>query len=163
MSIEGEWVAMYLEKYAPTADYAVGEIPAFGPGLRDMAWQDGDVMIMPAGAKHPDAAWEFMRWMQLPRQQEEYAGIMNNLPSIRSLLTSAALTTGSKKREALGYILQHIAGSSPCPRFFPTNPASRFYRDTLGNAIEAAELHRKPPKQALDDVQFRVEREMLRY
>lgn len=165
MSIEGEWVAMYIEKHAPGSDYGVGEIPhtAAHPEQANMAWQDGDVMIVPAGAKHVEAAWEFMRWMQAPRQQEEYAAAMNNLPSVKSLMDSPMLTRGSRKNLALGYILQHIAGSSTNPRFFPTTPISRFYRDTLGTAIEAAELHSKTPKQALDDAQARIDQELARY
>ena len=165
MEINGEWISMHLEKYAPDTDYGIGEIPypEGHPERRNMAWSDGDVMIVPAEAPHGEMAWEFMRWMQQPRQQEEYAGVMNNLPSIRALLRSPVLTTGSRKRRTLGFILQTIAGSSRNVRYFPVLPVSRFYRETLIRAVEAAELHQKTPAQALRDAQNRVQTALSRY
>ncbi len=165
MEIDGEWIAMRLEKFAPELDYGVGEIPhpANRPELQNMAWQDGDIMVIPAGSKHPAAAWEFIRWMQMPRQQEEYAAAMNNLPAIRALLNSPAITSGSPSKRSLGYVLRHIAGGTKNPRFFPTLPISRLYRDVLVNAIEVAELHQKTPEQALNDAQEQVEKELLKY
>ena len=165
MQIEGEWLAMYLERYAPQADYGVGEIPypEARPDLKNMAWQDGDIMFIPAGAKHPDAAWEFIRWMQQPRQQEEYAGAMNNLPSLIALLHSPKLTQGSRSKETLGYILAHISGGSRNVRYFPALPVTKQYREVLEHAVQAAELHQKTPKQALADAQERVQRELQKY
>lgn len=165
MTIDGEWYAMHLAKFANFSDYGVAEIPspAGRPHLRNMAWQDGDVMMIPVGARHPDAAWEFMRWMQEARQQEEYAVLMNNLPSIRALMNSPALTSGSKQQETLGFIMRRIASNARNAHFFPTLPVTRLYRDALDNAVEVAELHQKTPEQALADAQRRVERELSRY
>jgi multiple sugar transport system substrate-binding protein len=165
MMIEGEWFAMYLERYAPNADYGIGEIPypAGRPDLRNMAWQDGDFMFIPTGAKNPDAAWEFIRWLHQPAQQEEYAGGMSNLPTLRSLLHSPKLTKGSRSRETLGYILAHISGGSKNVRFFPSLPVTKLYRDALDHAVQAAELHQKTPEQALRDAQVRVQRELDKY
>lgn len=165
MMIDGEWVAMHLEKYAPGADYGIGRLPhpASRPDLFNMAFEDGDIMIIPTGAKQPDAAWEFMRWMQLPRQQDEYAAVMNNLPSIKALLDSPNLTRGSRSKQTLGFILKNIAVNTKNAHFFPTLPVTRFYRDMLENAVEVAELHQKTPEQALADAQRRVEQELRKY
>ena len=59
--------------------------------------------------------------------------------------------------------MRNIAAASPNPRFFPTLPISRFYRDTLMHAIESAELHTKTPEQALRDAQARIDMELARY
>src|SRR5262249_24924970 len=146
-------------------DYGVGEIPhpAGRPDLKNMAWQDGDIMVIPAGSKHSAAAWEFAKWMQLPRPQEEYSAAMNNLPAIRALLDSPVITSRSPSKPSLGFVLRHIAGGTRNARYFPTLPISRFYRDVLMNAVEAAELHQKSPEQALKDAQDKVESELSRY
>jgi maltose-binding protein MalE len=88
---------------------------------------------------------------------------MNNLPAIRALLDSPKLTTGSPSKRSLGVVLRDIAGVSKNARFFPTLPVSRYYRDVITNAIEAAELHQKSPAQALRDAQKQVEQELIRY
>lgn len=165
MQIDGEWLAIHLERYAPDAEYGIGEIPhpAARPDLANMAWQDGDIMVIPAGARHPEAAWEFMRWLQEPRQQEFYAARMNNLPTVRSLISSPRITTGSRSRETLGYILRHIAANQSNARCFPALPVAKLYRDALDYAVEMAELHRKTPEAALADAQARVQRELDRY
>jgi multiple sugar transport system substrate-binding protein len=165
MQIDGEWLAVHLERYAPDADYGIGEIPhpAARPDVANMAWQDGDIMVIPAGAAHSDAAWEFMRWLQEPRQQELYATLMNNLPTVRTLVNSPRITSGSRSRETLGYILRHIAANKSNARYFPALPVTKLYRDALDYAVEMAELHRKTPKAALADAQVRVQRELDRY
>jgi ABC-type glycerol-3-phosphate transport system substrate-binding protein len=165
MQIDGEWLPAQLAKYAPFADYGVAEIPhpAARPDLRNMAWQDGDFLTIPKGARHADAAWEFIVWMQQPRQQEEYQAAMGNLPTIRALLDSPALTTGSRAKEALGFVLKRIASNRANTRFFPTVPITRLYKDALDHAVEVAELHQKSPEAALREAQQRVQRELDRY
>ncbi|HZT41641.1 MAG TPA: ABC transporter substrate-binding protein [Chthonomonadaceae bacterium] len=165
MRIDGEWTAMYLEKYGPWTDYAIGEIPhpAARPDLKNLAWQDGDIMVIPNGSRHPQLAWEFMVWMQQPAQQDFYAAVMNNLPSIMALRHSPRLTRGSRTKRALGYVLGHIASDPHNARFLPSLPIAQIYRDTLQNAFDRALFHEVTPEQALATVQARMEREMRRY
>jgi len=165
MRIDGEWAAMYLEKFAPGTDYALGELPhpAAHPDLRNMAWQDGDVMVIPVGSRHPDLAWEFMRWLQQPRQQLEYASAMNNLPTIMSLRNARQFAHGSRSKRALGYVLSHIASNTHNARFFPPLPVMQLYENALRDAFDRALYHEKTPEQALAAVQARIEREMRRY
>jgi len=164
MKFDGEWFAMHIEKYAPHLDYRVAPIPypARHPKLAHMAWQSGDVIMIPTGASHPKEAWQFIRWLQMPSQQEEYAAGMNNLPSIRSLLNSPGLTQGSKCRETLGYILRNIATGSNA-RFFPSLPVSQFYQTLLSSQTEMVLSHRKTPEEALSYIQEKVQGQMAFY
>jgi ABC-type glycerol-3-phosphate transport system substrate-binding protein len=165
MQINGEWIAMYLEKYAPGTDYRIGEIPypASRPDLRNMAWQDGDILVIPNGARRPGLAWEFIRWMQQLPQQDYYAGVLNNLPTRLALRASPHLTRGSRSRRALGYVLDHIASNAGNAHFFPPLPVTQLYGNALQDAFDRALFHEKTPEQALADVQVRIEREMQRY
>ena len=165
MKIDGEWEAMHIEKYAPFADYRIGELPhpANRPDLKNMAWGDGDVIVAPVGCKHPDLAWEFMRWLQLPSQQEEYAPIMSNLPTILSLQNSPKLTTGTKNLKALGYVLQHIASNAKNAHSIPASAVGALYQNTLRTSVDQALFHEKSPEQALNDVQKIVRTELAKY
>jgi multiple sugar transport system substrate-binding protein len=160
MRIDGEWFLLHIEKFAPHLDYGVTELPypTDRPALRNTAWQLGDVMFIPTGSRHPREAWEFITWLHGPRPQEWYAGQMTNLPCIRRLLGSRALTTGSKRRQNFGFILRRIA-ASPNTRYFPSLPISRRYEDELRAAEEYVIGGTKSPEQALTDVQHRLERE----
>lgn len=165
MSIQGEWEAQHLEQYAPATDFALGELPhpQARPDLRNVAWMDGDFMAIPVGSRHPALAWEFMRWLQLPPQQAEYARAQSNLPTILSLRDSPSLTTGSRSKRALGYVLQHIASDARNARFLPTLPVTQLYINSLHNAFDRALYHEQTPQQALNDVQSRIATEMRRY
>jgi multiple sugar transport system substrate-binding protein len=160
MCIDGEWLLLHIDKFAPQLDYGVAELPypADRPALRNTAWQAGDVMFIPTGSRHPREAWDLITWLHGPRPQEWYAGQMTNLPCIRSLLNSRALTTGSKRQRQFGFILRRIA-TSPNTRYFPSLPISRRYEDELRTAEEYAGGGTKSPEQALADVQHRLERE----
>lgn len=165
MKIDGEWVAMHLEKFAPQTDYKITEVPhpAHHPELSNMAWEDGDILVIPAGSRHPDMAWEFMRWMQLPAQQEGYAVLMNNLPSIMALRNSPRLSEGSRSLRALGYVLQHIASDGRNAHYFPSLPITQLYANALKDAFDRALYHDRTPEQALKEVQARIEQELLHY
>jgi multiple sugar transport system substrate-binding protein len=165
MKIEGEWAAMHLEKFAPGTDYAVGPVPypTARPDLKNMAWMDGDVMLIPIGARRPELAWEFIRWMQQPEQQEEYALHMNNLPSIVALRDSPRFQQGSKSRRVLGYVLKEIAVASTNPRYFPALPVTQLYQNRLRTAFDQALYEEKTPEAALNEVQTYIAQEMTRY
>lgn len=165
MIMDGEWAAMHIDKFAPGSDYKVSELPYPDghPELKNMAWQDGDVMLIPNGSRHPEAAWEFMRWMEQPAQQMFYATAMSNLPTIMALRDSPHFQQGSHSNRIVGYIIRHIASNARNARFVPPTPVTQFYMNALRDAFDRALFHDKTPEQALADVQARVEREMRRY
>jgi multiple sugar transport system substrate-binding protein len=161
MRIDGEWQAMHLD----TTDYALSELPypAARPDLKNTAWEDGDFMAIPAGSRHPELAWKFMRWLEEPAQQNEYAAAMHNLPTLLALRNSPTITRGTRSKEAVGYVLAHIASNARNARFLPTLPITRFYLDVLRNAFDRALYHEVTPERALAEAQARVEREQRRY
>lgn len=165
MRITGEWAAMDLQKYAPAADYGVGSIPypSERPDLRNLAFQDGDVMLIPIGSRHAGLAWEFMAWMQRPEEQVEYAAEMNNLPTIRAARTAQRLIAGSPSRRTLGYILRSIASDGHNARFVAPLPITQLYRASLVNAFQRTLYSETTPARALQDVQRRMTAELRRY
>lgn len=165
MKIDGEYEAMHIEKFAPETDYALAELPhpQSRPDLKNIAWMDGDFIAIPSGSKHPYLGWEFIRWMQMPSQQSEYAVSMSNLPTILSIRHAPEFSGGSKSKRALGFVLNHIASESPNPRFLPTLPVIQVFENALRNTIDKALYHDLTPAEALNQLQAKMEKELQLY
>ncbi|MDX2130930.1 MAG: ABC transporter substrate-binding protein [Planctomycetota bacterium] len=67
MIIQGPWLANLVTAFAPDFDYGVAPFPV-APGLSDPAAPvgliDTDVLVIPRGARHPEASMEFVAWTQ---------------------------------------------------------------------------------------------------
>ncbi len=63
MIIQGVWFNNYIRQYKPGLDYGVGPWPEAAPGLKDFAMAEADVLVIPRGAKNPQAAWEFIKYV----------------------------------------------------------------------------------------------------
>lgn len=75
----GVWFDNYLNQYKPGLDYGVGSWPEKIPGIRDFTMAEADVLTIPRGAKNPNAAWEFIKYVNSSnphaRSREELQGI----------------------------------------------------------------------------------------
>jgi ABC-type glycerol-3-phosphate transport system substrate-binding protein len=162
MMVSGEWMPVWIERYAPDLDYGIAPFPTRRdtPQLRVPTQIGGNPACIPRGSRHPDAAWTFLAWMQTREAQIAFAQAINNVPNIRSLLTEPDLVAGSKRKQMYGKVLR-IAGS-PNARAFPTLPVSNFYMKEINNARDFVIHGAKTPEQALHDAQRRVLREWER-
>lgn len=67
MVIQGPWLANMVEKFAPRLDYGVAPFPVEASAYRDgspVALIDTDVLVIPRGAKNPEASMEFIAYTQ---------------------------------------------------------------------------------------------------
>lgn len=67
MIIQGPWLANLVEAFKPDMDYGVAPFPVTS-GLHDDAVPvgliDTDVLVIPRGARNPEASMEFVAWTQ---------------------------------------------------------------------------------------------------
>jgi len=67
MEIQGPWLANMVVEFAPDLDYGVAPMPcaaaAYDPRA-PVALVDTDVLCIPAGARHPEAAMQFIAFTQ---------------------------------------------------------------------------------------------------
>ncbi|CAG0958496.1 sn-glycerol-3-phosphate-binding periplasmic protein UgpB [Phycisphaerales bacterium] len=67
MIVQGPWVANLVGAFKPDLDYGVAPFPV-AEGLYDPAAPigliDTDVLVIPKGARHPEASMEFVAWTQ---------------------------------------------------------------------------------------------------
>ncbi|MBI5831609.1 MAG: extracellular solute-binding protein [Armatimonadetes bacterium] len=72
MVINGSWVLNSIARFAPDLDFAVAPAPVPAERLTGegrfrgqppyITWSGGFSLAVPAGARHPEAAWRFIKW-----------------------------------------------------------------------------------------------------
>ncbi len=77
MKIDGNWVLNNIARFGPDLDFGVAPAPVPSDRLHHtgrfanekdtfITWAGGFSYAIPRGAKHPDEAWEFIKWMSSP-------------------------------------------------------------------------------------------------
>ncbi len=73
MMYQGPWLANVIRQYLPDLDYGVAPFPVhesvYDP-KRPIGLLNGDVLVIPRGAKHPEASFEFIAFTQRPENIE---------------------------------------------------------------------------------------------
>ena len=72
MELQGVWMANFIETYNADLDWAAAPFPypADRPDLAGLTFADEDILVIPVGAKHPDEAFEFIKFVQSRRGME---------------------------------------------------------------------------------------------
>ncbi|MCC6728907.1 MAG: ABC transporter substrate-binding protein [Chthonomonadales bacterium] len=165
MVLQGVWMYNFISKYAPEMETPVRQWgaapfphPADRPDLAGVTFADEDVLVIPRGARHPDEAFEFIRFVQSRRGME--------------LLCMGQRKHSPLRRVSPGFYRRH---PNPFIRLFaelPTGPNTVTppklgiwpeYQDALTNAFDEITLERKTPRQALDAVQARMQPKLDEY
>lgn len=73
MVLQGVWIHNYIQKYAPPDfEWGVAPFPSFDPEKNPrVTLADCDVLVIPAGAKHPREAFEFIAYVNSPGPMEK--------------------------------------------------------------------------------------------
>ncbi|MGQ9525635.1 MAG: extracellular solute-binding protein, partial [Armatimonadota bacterium] len=145
--------------YAPALKWGAAPFPypANRPDLANTTIVESDVLVIPNGAKHPDEAFEFMRF-------------------VNSQAGSELLNMGQRKFTPLIHVSQKFLRAHPNPyielfidlaRAKNTHAAPEMslwtqYRDEMNATFDDIWLCRVTPEQALDRVQKRMQRKLDR-
>lgn len=76
MIAQGPWLANFIGLYNPHLDYAAAALPVASQILDPSApvgMLEADVLVIPRGCKHPEAAYEFIAFTQRQEVQEQLA------------------------------------------------------------------------------------------
>jgi multiple sugar transport system substrate-binding protein len=168
MVLQGSWYHNYIRQYRPGLDYGVGRWPAAQPGVDDFCLAEADTLVIPRGAKHPEAAWEFIKYVNShnprARSREELQG---------SELLNYLLEKNSPLRDWSPFFAEqhphpHIAvfrELSRSPRATPVPDIGMY--NTIDNELrftfEQIRLLLLEPRAALDAVQRRLADAWARY
>ena len=73
MELQGSWIYSYIKNYAPPDfEWGVAAFPSNDPEhLKNVAIVETDVMVIPVGAKHPNEAFEFLKYVSTQKVMEK--------------------------------------------------------------------------------------------
>lgn len=65
MELQGVWLANFIDRYAPADfDWVAVPFPSVAPSKDPVSIAEADMIAIPAGARHPREAFEFVRFLQ---------------------------------------------------------------------------------------------------
>ncbi|MDE2126292.1 MAG: ABC transporter substrate-binding protein [Armatimonadetes bacterium] len=160
MELQGVWMSNYIHMFSPKLHWGAVPFPypADRPDLANSTFVDEDVLVIPRGAKHPRAAFDFIKYVESQKGMEMLC------------LLQRKHTPLIKVSE---YFIKH--SENPYIRLFASLPRGKNtffppqigiwpeYSAALNNAVDEVTLLRETPKQALDDVQVRIQRSFNEY
>jgi ABC-type glycerol-3-phosphate transport system substrate-binding protein len=157
---QGVWMYNFIKKFAPDLQWKAAPMPhpADRPDLANGTLIDLDVLCIPRGSRHPKEAFEFIKFVQSQRGME-------------------LLCLGQKKATPLRSVSPGFFEKHPNPfiKLFAELPYSRTlavapkmgiwneYQSEIDSAFDTIMLMQKTPKQALDDVQARMQPKLDQY
>jgi multiple sugar transport system substrate-binding protein len=73
MEIQGVWMYNFIKKYADGMQWGAAPFPAptTHPEARGAANAEADLLVIPTGSRHPEEAWEFIRYTQRQEVMEQ--------------------------------------------------------------------------------------------
>jgi ABC-type glycerol-3-phosphate transport system substrate-binding protein len=113
-------------------------------GDKPTTWSGGFSVVMPRGAKNPDGAWEFMKYVSGEPGQLMYTKVSSGMPTLKSLLAEKSLFPGDH-----AFFVDDLL---PITRSRPPLPVGALYWDQLEDAIGYVQLNTKQPMPALKAV-----------
>jgi ABC-type glycerol-3-phosphate transport system substrate-binding protein len=117
MAVDGEWRTKFLQEQAPELDYGTAP-PPVADDLRagyGGAFVAGTVIGVPRGARHPQAAWEFIRYLTTDTDAlVTFANALGNVPSTIPALSSPKLTLPPQFHTFLD-VFKHPSSSTTPP------------------------------------------------
>lgn len=160
MQLQGVWMYNFISRYNKGLDWAAAPFPhpKDRPDLADLTFADLDDLVIPVGAKHPDAAFDFIAFVQRQENME-------------------LLCLGQRKQSPLTKVSDAFFAKHPNPfiRIFNDTPKLKVavtppmmgivneYMDDMGEAFDEINSLKKTPKDELDYVQDRIQRKFDHY
>ncbi len=143
MIITGDRMLGDMERYAPDVSYGVTYIPAAEEGGESVTWAGGWSMVMPQGAKEPEATFEFMKYIAGEPGQRVYTKETQHMPTVSSKLETESM-----------FSEEHLFFKDllPTDRSRPPLPVGALYWVEPTAAWEKVYLNQKEPLVALEQV-----------
>ncbi|MFY1654368.1 ABC transporter substrate-binding protein [Solwaraspora sp. WMMB762] len=146
--IDGEWQSVFIDQYAPNLDWGVAPLPypAAQPELAGTTQVTTSTLFIPRNAKHPEEAWEFMKYLLSEDAMVRFTLALGNLPARISLLDDPRYDTLPQFSTWLDAL------RSPNAQSLASTPWSAEYTSDLGQAFDDIAQQRTSPAEGLADV-----------
>jgi ABC-type glycerol-3-phosphate transport system substrate-binding protein len=154
MIVQGPWIANLIEQFKPDFDYGVAPFPTehgYAPDA-PVGLIDTDVLVIPRGAKRPDAAMEFIAFTQRQDMTEQLAAA-HCKPSPLASVSEEFLRNHPNRGIRVHYDLLRSANAFVPPR---TRVWQQF-KDEFDTQVQRMWRLEATPKVALGQLQTRVQ------
>ena len=154
MIIQGPWIANLIQKFKPNHDYGVAPFPtlAGAPVDAPVGLIDTDVLVIPRGAKNPDAAMEFIAFTQRQDNTEQLA-LAHCKPSPLAKVSESFLANHPNRGIRVHYDIFKSPGAYVPPR---TRIWQQF-KDEFDTQVQRLWRLDATPSAALGDLQLRIQ------
>ncbi len=151
MVLEGGWLIPYMASTYPDLQYGIAPLPLAPNGQRaNLAFTNAWSAY--AGTKHPEAAWELIKYMTGATVQESQLNAGFALPTLKSLASAPYFATHP------GFKTLFDAAPYSRPDYYGSQDAT-IHAD-VSNAIDAVLLNKQDAQSALNNAAIRVNNEL---
>ena len=155
MILQGPWIANFASAYAPKLDYAVAPFPVDEQtydASQPITLIEADVLMIPKGCPHPEAAFEFVKFTQRRDIHEKLSQGHCKPSGLRSVSDIFIATHPHRYIKVHNDLMQ-----SPRARIQPRTRAWKEYNDLIMAAFDAIWAGADVQSQ-LNQVQARTQR-----
>jgi hypothetical protein len=176
MIVQGPWIANLILAFKPDLDYGVAAFPISDGGCRraDMADEqagslsaipnltsaikdpvgliDTDVLVIPRGARNPEASMEFIAWTQR-QDMTELLATAHCKPSPLAVASESFLANHPNK----GIRVHYDIFNSPRAFIAPPTRVWQQFKDEFDTAVQKMWRLEQPAPRVLADLQVRVQ------
>jgi ABC-type glycerol-3-phosphate transport system substrate-binding protein len=159
MVLQGEWIFSYIRQYAPPGfEWGVAAFPSSDPErFKNVSIVECDVLAIPAGAKHPREAFEFIRYVNSRKPMEKLCLGQLKFSPFREC--SPEFLRDHPNPQIAKFI---ELSKSPGAKYAPALAIWNGYRNDMKNAVSRIWAGKADAKQSLYDVQQREQQEFDR-
>ncbi|MGB7157969.1 MAG: extracellular solute-binding protein [Tepidisphaeraceae bacterium] len=174
MKIDSDYFQHVIADYAPRMRFAVAPPPA-PRGKESVTWSGGFSWVVPAGAKHPEMAFELIRFLTTDRVwhlrnvvEERYAASrgtsfipeMAPLPHVNQQTYDQFVRDNADLPERFKRHLLLFADMMKRSRYRPVTPVGQLLWDEHLRAAEKATRHTYTPEEALRRGRVAVQKQL---
>ena len=155
MILQGPWIYNFIKNFAPPDfEWGVAAFPsALGDGLKDVTMVETDALVIPAGAKHPAEAFEFIRYVSSQGPMEKLCLAQRKFSPLREC--SPAFFQ-NHPNPYIGRFLE--LAKSPNAHFIPQLTTWTVYSNDMDQAFDRIWSGESTAREALDEVQRHEQR-----
>lgn len=157
MQIQGVWMANFIHKFNPQLNWACAPFPAEDTSMGTVAYADSDTLHIPRGARHPDEAFEFIKYVESQKPMEK-------LCMGQQKFSPLAKVSDEFIKQHPNPFIQVFIDQAKSPNVFSTPDMGIWdeYQDEMNVAFDRVRLMELTPKEALDITQARVQKDLDR-
>jgi multiple sugar transport system substrate-binding protein len=147
----GEWMIHFVRDFAPKTDYDYMTYPYPEGGRQSYTTFDGSVFTIPAGVKHVEPAWGFIKWLSEDANMSDIDFAFQNIPPKQAVATSDRFVSDPKFK----FNVDVFSGKGTMAP--PKTPVTDQLYTSLAAAEDAVHQGTKTATQALKDAQTEVQ------